>query len=135
MVTSHRRCFLQRNVYSFSLNITFFVEALSLEGIYSEGSVSLFSQVTNYKIRGNGLELCQGRFRVDIKRLSVMERVVKQWNRLPMEVVKSLSMEVFERYVHLRLGSVVTLVVVVMVLIGEQLNSTTFEVFGILMIL
>lgn len=61
--------------------------------------VSLSCQVTNDRRRGNGLRLCQGRFRVDIKKISVMERIVKQWNGLPMEVVEALSLEVFEKNV------------------------------------
>lgn len=32
------------------------------------------------------------------------ERVARHWNRLPKEVMESLSLEVFEKYVNVALG-------------------------------
>ena len=54
-------------------------------------------------MRRNGLKLYQGWFRLDIWKNFFFERVLMQWNRLPAELVESLSLEVFKKCVDVAL--------------------------------
>lgn len=60
--------------------------------------ISLLSQLTSDRITGNGHKLCQGRFRLDIRKFFFPDGAMKHWNKLPKEVVNSLCLGVVKKH-------------------------------------
>ena len=59
-------------------------------------------------MRGNGLKLHHGRFRLDSSNNFFSKKVIMHWHRLPREVVGSPSLKVFKSHGDVALRDVVS---------------------------
>ena len=67
-----------------------------VKGAYKKDGERLFTKTCSDRTRANGFKLKEGSFRLNIRRKYFTMRVVRQWNRLPIEAVDTLSLEVFK---------------------------------------
>ena len=67
-----------------------------LKGAYRKAGEGLLTRSGNVRTRGNGFELAERRFRLDVRRKFFTVRVVRHWDRLPREAVDASSLEAFK---------------------------------------
>ncbi|TRZ11447.1 hypothetical protein HGM15179_015665 [Zosterops borbonicus] len=75
----------------------------SLKGVVD--SWGLVSSPGSTDRRRHSLKLCQGKYRLDIRKKLFTQRVIKYWNYLPREVVESPSLDVFKRKLDVALDA------------------------------
>ena len=63
-----------------------------LTGDFGKAGEGLFIRAGSDR-RGNGFKLEEGKFRLDISKIFFIVSMVRHWNRLPREVVDTLSLE------------------------------------------
>jgi len=63
-----------------------------------DGGADLSSLMSCDRMQGNGLNRCQGKFRLDIRKKFFTKDVVKHWNKLPREMVMAPSRSVFKKH-------------------------------------
>lgn len=66
-----------------------------LKGCYVKGGKRLSTRACDGWARGNGYELKQGRFGVNIKNKFFTMRVVRHWSRLPRKVMDTTPLKLF----------------------------------------
>ncbi|KAK4828168.1 hypothetical protein QYF61_024417 [Mycteria americana] len=69
-----------------------------LKRAYKKDGDRLFTKAYSDRTSGNVFKLKEGRFKLDIRKKFFMMRVVRQWNRLPREVVDFPSWKVIKHW-------------------------------------
>ena len=67
-----------------------------VKGAHRKAGEGHFIRSCSYTTRANGFRLEEGSFRLAIWKKLFTVRVVRDWNRLPSEVVEALSLEAFK---------------------------------------
>ncbi|TRZ17218.1 hypothetical protein HGM15179_009891 [Zosterops borbonicus] len=62
---------------------------------------------TTDRTRGHSLKLCQGKYRLDMRKKFFTERVIKYWNSLSREVVESPSLDMFKKRLDMALNAMI----------------------------
>ncbi|RMC21288.1 hypothetical protein DUI87_02149 [Hirundo rustica rustica] len=78
-----------------------------LKGDCSQVEVGLFHQAPTDRMRGHSLRLCQGKYRLDIRKKFFTEKVIRYWNDLPGEVVESPSLDMFKKRLDVALDAMI----------------------------
>ena len=89
--------------------------------------VGLFFHVTSDGTTENYLKLHQGRFKLDIGKNFISERVVRCWNELPRELIESLSLEVLKKQLDVALSDMVYWEILAM---GGWLDWMILDIFS-----
>jgi len=80
-----------------------------LRRAYRKDGDRLFIRACCSRTRGNGFELKEGRFRLEIRKKLFTVGVMKPWHRMPREVVAAPSLETFKARLDRALSNLVWL--------------------------